>query len=79
VGVEQAGLEPFVPRISMALPTLSAARRVVFLVTGDSKADAVAKAFGPGATADPHVPASMLVPLAEEVTVLLDPAAAAQL
>jgi 6-phosphogluconolactonase len=79
VGVEQAGLEPFVPRISMTLPTLSAARRVVFLVTGSSKADAVAKAFGPGATADPHVPASMLVPLAEEVTVLLDPAAAERL
>lgn len=79
VGVEQAGLEPFVPRISMTLPALSAARRVVFLVTGSSKADAVARAFGPGATADPHVPASMLVPLAEEVTVLLDPAAAERL
>jgi 6-phosphogluconolactonase len=79
VGVEQAGLEPFVPRISMTLPTLTAARRVVFLVSGSSKAEAVAKAFGPGAVADPHVPASMLAPLAEEVTVLLDPAAAAQL
>jgi 6-phosphogluconolactonase len=79
VGVEQAGLEPYVPRISLTLPALSAARRVLFLVTGSSKAEAVAKAFGPGATADPHVPASMLVPLAEEVTVLLDPAAAARL
>jgi 6-phosphogluconolactonase len=79
VGVEEAGLEPFVPRISMTLPTLTAARRVVFLATGSSKAEAVAKAFGPGAAPDPHMPSSLIPPLAEEVTVLLDRAAAERL
>jgi len=76
VGVEESGLEPFVPRVTLTLPALANAQQVVFLVTGEGKAPAVASAFGPGAEPDPHVPASMLVPLARELTVLLDPAAA---
>lgn len=79
VGVEQAGLEPFVPRVSMTLPRLANAKQIVFLATGDSKADAVAAAFGPRAKPDPHVPSSLLAPLAKEIKVLLDPAAAAGL
>jgi 6-phosphogluconolactonase len=79
VGVEQAGLEPFVPRITMTLPALANSEHVVFLVSGEAKADAVARAFGPQANADPHIPSSMLPPLAERVTVLLDPDAAARL
>jgi 6-phosphogluconolactonase len=79
VGVEEAGLEPFVPRVTLTLPALANAEQVVFLVTGAEKADAVAAAFGPGAEPNPHVPASMLVPLAEELTVLLDPPAAGRL
>ena len=78
-GVEEAGLEPFVPRVTLTLPALANAERVVFLVTGEGKADAVAAAFGPDAEPDPHVPASMLVPLAKELTVLVDPAAAGRL
>ena len=77
--MEEAGLEPFVPRVSLTLSALGTAKRTVFLVSGESKADAVAAAFGPEATPDPHVPASMLVPLANELTVLLDPAAASRL
>jgi len=79
VGVPEAGLEPFVPRVSLTLSGLANARQTVFLVTGESKADAVAAAFGPRSTPDPHVPASMLAPLANELKVLLDPAAAARL
>jgi 6-phosphogluconolactonase len=77
VGVPEAGLEPFVPRVSLTLPALASAERIVFLVSGASKADAVAAAFGPDAKPDPKVPASLLPPLAGEVTVLLDEAAAA--
>lgn len=79
IGVEEAGLEPFVPRVSLTLSALGSAKQTVFLVTGESKANAVAAAFGRDAAADPHVPASMLVPLANELKVLLDPAAAARL
>jgi 6-phosphogluconolactonase len=78
-GVEEAGLEPFVPRVTLTLPALANAEQVAFLVTGEDKAEAVAAAFGPHAEPDPHVPASMLVPLAKELTVLLDSAAAGRL
>jgi 6-phosphogluconolactonase len=79
VGVEQAGLEPFVPRVTLTLPGLALARKIVFLASGSSKADPVATAFGPGAKPDPHVPSSMVVTVAKEITLLLDPAAAAKL
>jgi 6-phosphogluconolactonase len=75
VGVEQAGLEPFVSRVTLTFPALANARQIVFLATGESKAEAVAAAFGPDAKADPHVPSSLLASHAKdvkEVKVLLD-------
>jgi 6-phosphogluconolactonase len=79
VGVPEAGLEPFVPRISMTLPTLTAAHQIVVLATGDAKADAIARAFGPDAEPDPSTPASLLVPEARAISVLVDEAAASRL
>jgi 6-phosphogluconolactonase len=79
VGVAQAGLEPFVPRVSLTIPALTASRRIVILASGESKADAIAEAFGPGADPDQAVPSSLLVPAAKRITVLIDRAAAARL
>jgi 6-phosphogluconolactonase len=79
VGVPQAGLEPFVPRISFTLATIGRAARVAFLISGDGKAEAVKRAFGPAAEPTREVPASLVATVAEHVTVLLDPAAAARL
>lgn len=79
VGVEEAGLEPYVPRVTLTLPALAISEQIVFLVTGESKAAAVASVFGPQASPELERPASLLVPLARKVTVLLDPAAASGL
>jgi 6-phosphogluconolactonase len=76
-GVELAGMEPQVPRISLTLPALDGARRVVFLVTGKDKAKAVARAFGDAP--DSASPAALLRPSAGELLVLLDSPAAQEL
>jgi 6-phosphogluconolactonase len=73
VGVPEAGMEPQVPRISLTLPAINSARHVVFLVTGESKQDAVRRAFGD--EPDPTSPAAHVKPRGE-LTVFLDPAAA---
>ena len=76
-GVETPGMAPLVPRITLTLDVINAGRDVVFLIAGEDKADAVAGAFGdaPG----PHAPASLVRPDAGNLTLLLDPAAAARL
>jgi 6-phosphogluconolactonase len=77
VGVPLAGMEPQVPRISLTLPAVNAARRVVFLVTGADKARAVKRAFGD--PADAASPAAHVRPRYGELLVLCDPAAAKEL
>jgi 6-phosphogluconolactonase len=74
VGVPEAGMEPQVPRISLTLPAINAARHVVFLVTGESKREAVRRAFGDDP--DPTSPAAHVRPGDGELTVYLDTAAA---
>ena len=75
-GVEQPGMAPLVPRITLTLPVLDAGQRVVFLVSGEEKAEAVARAFNgrPG----PDAPSSLLEPRGEYVLVC-DAMAAADL
>ena len=51
------GLQPFVARVTLTLPVLEAAKEVVFLVTGEQKAEAVA---GMLAGEDPRFPASFV-------------------
>ena len=74
VGVETPGMAPLVPRITLTLPVVNGAQRIVFLVTGEDKADAVARVFS--GRRDPMVPASLVE---GNVTVLIDKAAAARL
>jgi len=74
VGVETPGMAPLVSRVTLTFPVVNGSRQIVFLVTGEDKADAVARAFaGPP---DPSAPASLVD---GEVTVLLDEAAARRL
>jgi 6-phosphogluconolactonase len=37
VGVEQAGLAPFVPRVTLTLPALASTHEMLFLVSGKDK------------------------------------------
>ena len=77
VGIARAGLAPWVPRVTLTLPVLNAAREVLFLVAGADKAAAVARAFAGGP--DPGVPASLVAPGDGTLTVLTDAAAATKL
>jgi 6-phosphogluconolactonase len=72
-----AGLEPFVERITLTLPAIQSAVRIVFLVAGEGKAEAVARAFGGEPT--PEVPASLARLAPVPVEVFLDEAAASRM
>jgi 6-phosphogluconolactonase len=76
-GVEYAGWDPFIPRVTLTLPALNAGRRVIFLVTGADKAPAMKRAFGD--PPDPTSPAARVRPRAGELIVFCDEAAAAEL
>jgi 6-phosphogluconolactonase len=75
--VPEAGMEPLVPRVTMTFPMFNGAREVVFLVSGEDKAEAVARAFGE--PADPTAPSAHVRPAAGELEVVLDSAAARDL
>jgi 6-phosphogluconolactonase len=74
VGVETPGMAPLVPRITLTLPVVNSSGLIVFLVTGEDKAEAVRRVFaGPP---DPSAPGSLVE---GNVVALLDSAAAARL
>ena len=77
VGVPLAGMEPQVPRITLSMPALAAAREAILLVTGEGKAAMVARAFG--SDPDRSLPAAQVELRYGTLTVLLDEAAASQL
>jgi 6-phosphogluconolactonase len=68
-----ACLEPFVDRVTMTLPALLSAHRIVFLVTGADKAHAVHRAFRD--EVDERAPASLLRRGGAPIDVYLDSAA----
>jgi 6-phosphogluconolactonase len=71
----EAGLEPFVTRVTMTPPVLSAVRTMVYLVTGEAKAEAVERAFAqPPST---ETPASLV--RGQRTIALLDRGAASRL
>jgi len=74
VGTEP-GLEPWVDRITLTLPTLRSAEEILFVISGESKADAVRRAFA--AEPSPEVPASLARAETGRTIAILDRAAAA--
>jgi 6-phosphogluconolactonase len=73
----EAGLEPFVDRVTLSLPALRSAREIVFALAGADKADAARRAFAsePG----PETPASLVRARSGRTVAILDRAAAADL
>jgi 6-phosphogluconolactonase len=73
----EAALEPFVDRVTLSLPTLRSAREILFLLSGESKAEAARRAFA--AEPSPETPASLVRAQDGRTTAILDRAAAAKL
>jgi 6-phosphogluconolactonase len=71
----EAGMEPFVPRVTTTIPFLAETGLMVYLITGADKADAVRRAFAQEPSAD--VPASLV--RGRSTVVLLDADAASGL
>ena len=73
----EAGLEPFVDRVTLSLPTLKSAREILFMLTGEGKADAARRAFA--SKPSPETPASLVRATNGRTIAILDRAAAAKL
>ena len=73
----EAKLEPLVERVTMTVPALCSAPEVVFIVTGETKAEAVGRAFGQAP--DPTTPGSLVRSTSGRTRVVADPAAASRL
>jgi 6-phosphogluconolactonase len=73
----EAGLEPFVDRVTFSLPALRSAPEILFLLAGEAKADAAQRAFVEEPS--PETPASLVRSREGRTTAILDRAAAAKL
>ena len=73
----EAGLEPFVDRVTLSLPTLRSAGEILFAVAGGAKADAAGRAFA--GKPSPDTPASLVRASGGRTVAILDRAAAAKL
>jgi 6-phosphogluconolactonase len=73
----EATVEPFVERVTLTLPVLCSAPTVLFIVTGDEKAEAVERAFA--RPPDRSTPASLVRSTAGRTRMVADAAAAARL
>jgi 6-phosphogluconolactonase len=73
----EAKLEPFVDRVTMTVPVLCSAPEVVFIVTGERKAEAVHRAFAQ--PADPATPASLIRSSSGRTRLVADAAALSRL
>jgi 6-phosphogluconolactonase len=71
----EAGLEPFVPRVTMTIRPLATVETMVYLVTGEGKAEAVRRAFSDPPS--PDTPASLV--RGQRTVAILDRPAAARL
>jgi 6-phosphogluconolactonase len=72
-----SGLEPYIERVTLTIPALENCRRMVFLVAGEDKADAVERAFGQPPS--PDTPASLVRSAHGDTIAVLDEAAASLL
>ena len=73
----EAGLEPFVDRVTLSIPALKSSKEIVFVLAGEGKADAAARAFGGEPSQD--TPASLVRATGGRTVAILDRAAAAKL
>ena len=73
-GVEQSGMEPWVPRVTLTLPAINAARAVLFAIDGSDKAAVTARAIA----RDPELPAGRIAPASGDLTFMLDSSAAGE-
>ncbi len=73
----EPGLEPFVDRVTLSIPALRSAGEILFLLSGEAKADAARRAFADEPS--PATPASLVRAQSGRTVAILDRAAAAKL
>ena len=73
----EPGLEPFIDRVTLSVPALKSAAEILFVISGEAKADAAARAFAEEPS--PATPASLVRAQSGRTVAILDRAAAAKL